>query len=62
MSYQSPCLLDEGPLGAVVHFVVEAAGVAQIVARAVATPQRRRDGATVDALAPFHLLVVFICK
>ena len=59
MSYQSPCLLDEGPLGAVVHFVVEAAGVAQIVARPVATPQRRRDGAAVDALAPFQVRSLF---
>ena len=33
-----------------VHFVVQAAGVAQVVAVSVASPQRRRRGAAVDAL------------
>ena len=59
-NYQSACLLDEGALGAVVHFVIEAAGVAQIMAGAVATPQRRRNRTAVDAFAPLHLLVIFI--
>ena len=35
--------------------MVEAAGVAQVVAGAVATPQRRRNGAAVDALAPLQV-------
>ena len=42
--------LDQGAVHAV-HLVVEAAGVAEVVAGAVAAPQRRRNGATVDALA-----------
>lgn len=41
--------LDEGPAEAV-HFGVEPAGVAQVVAGAVPPPQRGLDGAAVDAL------------
>lgn len=44
--------LDEGPAEAV-HFGVEPAGVAQVVAGAVPPPQRGLDGATVDALPAF---------
>ncbi|CAN7949686.1 unnamed protein product, partial [Ixodes pacificus] len=36
-THQSPGSLDDGPVGAV-HLVVEAAGVAEVVARAVAAP------------------------
>lgn len=43
---------DEGPAEAV-HFGVEPAGVAQVVAGAVPPPQRGLDGATVDALPAF---------
>ena len=57
--YQATWRFEEGSVDAVVHFVVEAAGVAQIVARPVATPQRRRDGAAVDALAPFQVRSLF---
>lgn len=49
LTYQPPRLLQR-PVHAV-HLVVEAARVAQVVARAVAAPQRRVDGAAVDALA-----------
>ena len=59
--YEASGLLDERSLRAVVHFVVEAAGVAQVVAGAVATPQRRRNGAAVDALAPLHRFVFIGC-
>lgn len=43
---------DEGPAEAV-HFGVEPAGVAQVVAGAIPPPQRGLDGATVDALPAF---------
>jgi hypothetical protein len=49
-TYVAPRLLDQRPIHAV-HLVVEAASVAQVVAGAVAAPQRRRHGAAVDALA-----------
>lgn len=48
----SPLRLRRGSGGAV-HLVVEAAGVAQVVARAVPTPQGRGDGTAVDALPGF---------
>ena len=60
-SYQTASLLDERTLGSVVHLVVQSAGVAQVVPRAVATPQRRRNGSAVDALSAVHLLVVLVC-
>ncbi len=50
MTYQSPFRFDEGPVLSV-HFVVETAGVAQVVARAVSAPQRGRRGATVHTFA-----------
>lgn len=50
-SYQPPLGLDERPV-LPVHLVVEAAGVAQVVAGAIAAPQRRGQGPAVDALAP----------
>lgn len=53
-------MLDEWPLCAVVHFVVESARVAQIVSSAVATPQRRRNRAAIDAFTTVHLLVVLV--
>ena len=53
-TYDSPVLLD-GSIGAV-HLAVEAARVAQVVAGAVASPQRRRHGATVDALAALRVV------
>jgi len=43
-----------------VHLVVEAARVAKVVAGAVAAPQRRRNGAAVDALAPLSERVVHL--
>lgn len=52
--YQSAWLLDQRPVHPV-HLVVEAAGVAQVVAGAVATPQRGVDGAAVDALPAFRV-------
>ena len=42
---------DEWSVDAV-HLVVEAACVTEVVAGPVPPPQRRGDGATVDALAP----------
>lgn len=50
--YQSTRLLDEWPIHAV-HLVVETAGIAQVMAGAVATPQRRVDRTAIYALAPF---------
>lgn len=52
LTYQPPRLLER-PVHAV-HLVVEAARVAQVVAGAVAAPQRRVDGAAVHALAPLR--------
>lgn len=42
--------LDQRSIHAV-HLVVQSARVAQVVAGAVAPPQRRRNGAAVDALS-----------
>lgn len=50
LTYQPPGLLQRTVHA--VHLVVEAARVAEVVAGAVAAPQRRVDGAAVDALAP----------
>lgn len=47
--HQSLLRFNERSVDAV-HFVVEAAGVAQVVSRAVPAPQRRGHGAAVDAL------------
>lgn len=52
LTYQPPRGFQR-PVHAV-HLVVEAARVAQVVAGAVAPPQRRVDGAAVDALAPLR--------
>lgn len=52
LTYQPPGLLER-PVHAV-HLVVQPASVAQVVARAVAPPQRRVDGAAVHALAPLR--------
>ncbi len=43
---------DERSVGAV-HFVVEAAGVAQVVAVAVTSPERGRGSCTVNAFTAF---------
>lgn len=51
MTHHALLGLDERPVLAV-HLVVEAAGVAQVVAVAVAPPQRSGRGAAVHALAP----------
>lgn len=48
---------DEGPVGAV-HLVVKAAGVAQVVSRAVPAPQRRGHGAAVHTLPALRAHVV----
>ena len=47
-TYHALLGLDEGSVLSV-HLVVEAAGVAQVVTVAVASPQRRRSSAAVDA-------------
>ena len=49
-TYHFSLWFDEGPIGAV-HLVVEAAGVAEVVAVAVPPPQRGGGGRAVDALA-----------
>ncbi len=49
-TYHFSLWFDEGPVGAV-HLVVEAAGVAEVVAVAVPPPQRGGGGRAVDALA-----------
>lgn len=53
--------LDEGPTEAV-HLAVEAARIAQVVARAVPSPQRRLDGATVHALAALGQILQQVCR
>ena len=50
LSYQSPLGLDEGSVLAV-HLVVQAAGIAQVVAIPVPAPQRGGGGSAVDALS-----------
>ena len=50
MSHQSPIGLNEWPVLAV-HLVVESAGVAQVMAVAIASPQWSGSGATVHAFA-----------
>ena len=52
--------LDEGPAEAV-HLAVETAGVAQVVAGAVAPPERRLDGAAVHALAALGQVLQQVC-
>ena len=49
LTHQSPLGLDQRPVLAV-HLVVEATGIAEVVAVAVTTPQRGRGGAAVDTL------------
>jgi hypothetical protein len=49
-SYHFPLWLDKWSIGAV-HLVVESAGVAEVVAVAVAAPQRSRYSGAVHALA-----------
>lgn len=49
----SPLLFRRGSAGGAIHLVVEATGVAQVVAGAVPTPQWRGDGTAVDALPGF---------
>ena len=51
-TYQSPFRFDERSVGPV-HFVVEAAGVTQVVPRAVPAPERGRCGSTVYTLPAF---------
>lgn len=48
--YQSSGLFDQRSIHAV-HFVVQAAGIAQVMAGAVAPPQGRRNGTAVHTLA-----------
>lgn len=50
ITYQSSLGLDKRPPGAI-HFVIQATCIAQIVACAVASPERRRYRAAIDALA-----------
>lgn len=56
--YQSSRLFDKRPIHSV-HFMVQATGIAQIVAGSVAPPQRCRDGATVDTLASLRKQISF---
>ena len=51
-TYQSPLWLDKRSIGPI-HLVVEAAGIAEVVAIAVPPPQRGGGGATVHALTAF---------
>lgn len=51
VTHQSPFGFDEGPVLSV-HLVVEAAGVAEVVARAVPSPQGRGGGSAVDTFPP----------
>ena len=52
LAYQPALGLDKGPVDAV-HLVVEAAGVAQVMPRPVAPPERGGHGPTVDTLSAF---------
>jgi len=48
-NYQSSLRLDQGPIHAI-HFVVQPARVAEVVAGPVPPPERGRYGAAVDTL------------
>ena len=50
LAYQSPLWFDERPVLSV-HFVVETAGVAEVVPVAVSPPKRGGGGAAVHTLA-----------
>ena len=50
ITHQSSLWLDQRPVLAI-HLVVEAAGVAEVVSVAVASPQRSRGCSAVDTLA-----------
>ena len=50
VSYHSSLWLDKWPVGSI-HFVIETAGVAEVVAVAVPAPQRGWGSATVHAFA-----------
>lgn len=52
LTHQSPLRLDERPV-LTVHLVVEAAGVAEVVAGAVSPPERRGRRAAVHTLSSF---------
>lgn len=60
LTYQPPLGFEEGPVDAV-HLVVEPAGVAEVVPRAVPPPQRRGHGPTVDAFSPLGIIIKKFC-
>ena len=59
----SPLRLDERSVHAV-HLVVETAGVAQVVARAIPSPQGRGHGPAVHTLPALHVrpVLLAVCK
>lgn len=64
-TYKSFAWLDQRTIHAI-HFMVQAASIAQIVASAIASPQRRRNSAAIDAFATLakckvHGTVVWRC-
>ena len=58
--YQALLGPDERPV-LPIHLVIEATGVAQVVAGAVAPPERRLDGAAVHALAALGQVLQQVC-
>lgn len=60
VTYQPPLGFEQGPVDAV-HLVVEPAGVAEVVPRAVPPPQRGGHGPTVDTFSPLGIIVKKFC-
>ena len=58
-TYQSALWLDKWPVLSI-HLVVETAGVAEVVAVAVPSPQRGGGGATINTLPAFWKILFFI--
>lgn len=60
LTHQPPLGLEQGPVDAV-HLVVEPAGVAEVVPRAVPPPQRGGHGPTVDTFSPLRVVIEKFC-
>ena len=50
LTYQPPLRFEQGPVDAI-HLVVEPAGVAEVVPRAISPPERGGHGPTVDTFS-----------
>lgn len=60
LTHQPPLGFEQGPVDAV-HLVVEPAGVAEVVPRAVPPPERGGHGPAVDTLSPLGIVIKKFC-